>query len=285
MPKLPDLHLSEKAKDDSVYRCKLKCSVSASGDFRVEVPMDLKDVVVGFTTKNGGMYRSTWEIYCAKKYEKTDPIFVQARTLDGAFNIVRAAAQEFLQCEEVVERFIVYAVDVECSFWINPDGSIQPNGYNRAGSIGETGHWYERKTTNEQVHAARPISDAYTIGLAARAWDRRTYKRPSGSTHVWEPVHPDDRFAPSTPLGRLQSFCSIDITHQSRGAKLMPYSDAAAVWFHDAMLSLFRIAYGLDQFFGNEDNVLAIQEGRASNFIGLPAPQTRRQLQLQTPRA
>lgn len=281
MPKIANQTIYAKAEDGTEYKAIVPASISASGDFRVQCPPELQEICEKFSQKPG----LHWQWYQSPgKYRKDDPYFIEAKQLSICQHILKTAAEEHLKCEVVRERVILYALDISCAFWRNDDGQILPSGH--AASGGPPGGWYQIQSTKQDFHSANRIEDTYKIGLAARAWTRVSYIRPSGTVKKWERLHPPEgHLGYKTPLQKLQSFCSINVGPESENVRMMPYTDAAALWFHDAMLALFRMAYGFDQFFASADNLLAIQEGRASLLLTPSAqPQTRRQHQLQQPR-
>lgn len=280
MPKIAKQAIRAQAADKTTYAFDAEASVTTAGIFRVKVPTDLRDIVRNYQNGKGEINRSNWSIYYhGKSYApETADWSVEAKALDICVAVLNAAAKEFLQCEVKTERVILYALELSVSFWATPDGQIYPNGY--GASDGEGGRWYETRSKSQSFHASNPIPDSYKVGLGAEAWDKTSYIRSSGTKVTWEKVTAPGRFAPRTALDRLQSFSTLHLTPKTPGIKEMPYSDEAAQWFFDAMISLCRLAKGMDDFFANEDNLLAIQKGTAHLLLS-PPPQTRRQLQLQ----
>lgn len=279
MPKLPNQTITAKAEDGTTYNETVAASLGADGDFRVLCPPELQEICEKFTQKPG----ESWGWFQSPgKFGKQYPYFIESKMLATCMRVLERAASEHLLCEKKVERLILYSLDLSCSFWRNDDGEIFPSGH--ASSRQVQGRWYELQATQQRFAAHNPIGSSYKIGLAARAWNRISFIRPSGTTTKWEYLTPPEgHLGYETPLQKLQSFCSISIGPKSENLHMMPYTDAAALWFHDTMLALFRMAYGMDTFFANPDNLLAIQEGTASRLMA-PPPQTRRQFQLQTPR-
>lgn len=260
MPKLSNQAIRAKGADGTTYSQDVAASVSSDGNFRVAVPDELRDVICTAPNKPRMMNRS-WSIYehgsgfgTAKR-----PWSIEAKRLDICLATLHAAAEEFLACEVKRERVICYSVELEVAFWTMPDGEITPCGHNcRAPG----GAWYKIKSREKSYSANERIEDTYKIGLAAEVWDKVSHVRPSGTKVIWEPVSAEDRFAPASPLAKLQSFCCLSLSPGTKAVKEMPYSDAASLWFHDCMISLFKMARGMDEFFSNQDNLLAIQEGR-----------------------
>lgn len=283
MPKLPKQAIRAKGEDGAEFKADSEASVTTDGLFRVKVPVELRDIVNNFSNRKGGIVRTDWNIYFhGKSYKPQEAEWsVEAARLDICLRVLNAAAADFLVCEKKTERVILYALELSVSFWATPDGQIFPNGY--TGSPDEEikkGRWYEIRSKRQSFHATNPIPDTFKIGLGAEAWDKTTYTRASGAKVTWDKVTAEDRFNPKTPLAKLQAFSVLQIGPTTPGVREMPYSDAAALWFHDAMISLFKVAKNMDDFFASEDNLLAIQNGTAHLLLSPPVP-TRRQLQLQ----
>lgn len=277
MAKLAPQAIRAEAPDKTRFAADVAVSVTSDGKFRVMIPDELRDIVNTYANGKGGMFRSDWSIYCKTSYaDKNNPWSVEAKRLDVCVAVLQKAAEEFLLCEVKTERVILYALELSVAMFIKPDGTLSPCGYSRGA---EGGTWYETKSKKQHINANSRIEDTYRIGLAAEVWDKTSHIRASGTKTTWERVTPADRFRPESPLAKLQSFCSLSIGPTTSGIKEMAYSDAAALWFHDCIMSLFRMAHSMDNFFSNEENLLAIQNGTANSFLSIP--QTRRQLQLQ----
>lgn len=274
MPKLPNQLIAAKGPDDTRYSASVAASVSTEGKFRLQVPDELRDIVTAAHSRGNGVVdnvtqRTKWGFYERHRFQPGQPLFVEADTLQEASRVLLDAAKEHLQCEMKTETFIIYCLEIAAPIWIEPDGKIYPSG-SCPSFEARAGHWHEMGSV-PTLNSNRPAKGAYRVGVGAEAWDRTSFIRPSGTTYSWSRTKCAN-FGYETPLEKLQSFVCLELTPQTAGVKKMPYTDAAALWFHDCMLSLFRIAYGMDRFFSSEQNLLAIQEGRAPLLALNPPP-------------
>lgn len=251
--KLPNQSIGVRAADNTTYEASIPASVSTEGVFKLKVPADLADIVQNrFQANKSKEWDADW-----KSTDRRNTTVITAATLAAAVQALQEAAAEFLASETETERFIVYRVEMAAAAWVEPDGTVLQNGYAKGAT--KQGRWHTFKTG--PTLSANDTVTSYKVGIAAEVWDRTSYKRPSGTTYTWAHLS-CGAFNQHHPADRLQNFAAIHLNPAQGNVKLMPYTDAAAEWFYQAMLSVARMACAMDRFFSDPDSLAAIQEGR-----------------------
>lgn len=228
MPNLRDQWISARADDGQQFRKSVPVSVLADGAFSVGVPPELDPIATRLAENNG-------------KVRLCGESRVHGTELKLLLDFLKACATEFLQCEEVTERVIVYNVRLDCAMWVNPDDTIQQNGQGT-----ESGKWWN--LTGHENHRE------YAVGIGAAVYDRTTYKRTSGDTVKWSLPDSDDL---DEDARRLNGFVHLDLSPEGRNLKTMPYSPKAAQFFFKVLLGLCQLAKDIHDFMG-DDKRLAV---------------------------
>lgn len=239
MPSLGSIPFHHKSLAGEEMQFIAACTVDSKGVFAIVIPDDLADVAsgLGFAVTRP---RTNWR--------------VEHRDLETAKTQVRLALEEFLKCEESVERVIRYSTDLRVSFWQNQDGTIAPSG---RGSNG--GNWSD--VGNKLIgHAG--THNGYGVGIVAWVVDRVTLTR--GPVVKVEYRRADlGHHTPKEGLEyayQLNSFVRMGIP-KDLVLTDMPYTEQAAKFFHDILISLCLMARNVDGFFKSPDALrLAIEK-------------------------
>jgi hypothetical protein len=194
---------------------------------------------------------------------------VHGKVLGYIATFIRDCAKDYLACEKITERVIVYGHDLKVAVWVDGDGKLYPNGCHDEGGQ-RKGGWFK----GSDLCSSR-TAPYYTVGLCAAVYDKTTYKRKSGSTVSYDRVRdtPDvddeegKRFKqPDEIIIKLNSFCGLQTNPERTDYKQMPYTVEAANFFYKMLLSMCRLAVEMDNFFGSPEKLTnAIREDRLLN--------------------
>jgi len=198
---------------------------------------------------------------------------VHGKVLGHIATFIRNCAQDYLTCEKVTERVIIYGHDLKVSIWVGTDGSLHTNGCHDTGGQREGG-WF----LGSDINASRS-TPYFSVGLCAAVYDKTTYKRKSGNTVSYERVRDtpgvdadeDAPFVkPDEIVIQLNSFCGLEVNPERMDYQQMPYTAEAANFFCKMLLSMCRLAVEMDSFFSSPAKLAnAIKEGR---LLGPPPP-------------
>lgn len=231
MPKIAAQQLSVQAPDKTWYHAKVEVTVTGNGTFRLVVPKELEEIV------RAGIEKQEFDsaLGLVRVFES---LRLETKKLASGMAFLRACATNYLTCETIISRVILYDRSLELSFYVSTDGTICADGSDRAG-----GDWF--KGDNRNSFDESPF---YRVGIYAAVYDKTIYRRPSGDTVIYKFVHGDHE-APEALL--LNSFTGMRINTERRrdAAGEMDYTPMAALFFHRMLLGLCRLAKDIDDFF------------------------------------
>lgn len=230
-----------------------KISVDTTGQFRATIP----DFLEGCRSDVKIMHRierkrQTLAVYCA--------------TLDGCLAVVRSLIDDYLSCEIIKERVIVYCASSDVSFWRGANGTLFSNGYDAADNGGKQGNgcdgWHGNLSATTRKHA-------YSISIAAHVVDRVTYRKNNSEKVVYEKIDEADQFSMREYRQRLNAFSGlIPPDAPSHEWKEIPYTERGAEFFYLTMLSMCALADKIEMFFGDDKRVaIAIAKAQSAGLL------------------
>jgi len=189
--------------------------------------------------------------------------YVMTKTKAEGIEFLRIAAQDYVNCEVTRETVILYTTRANIHYWKTADGKIVPNG-------GYDKNYSENKGSWHGIHDYRWPSDdhTYSVGLMARAYVKVTAHRKSGDQIVWERAGDNCHSEPDNYLDKLNSFIGGFAERELDHLQEIPYTEEAAKFFYEAMLSICKLSDKIESFFGDPANVLKAIESRASFMLG-----------------
>lgn len=229
--------MSIDAEDGTKFECVSTVHVSKDGS-RFTVTLDERLNVSAYRLLSG-----KYKVGIATSHGKER---ITAAKLDDAIQFINACAMDYMACECVTERVIVYNYLIDLDYWRMPDGTLCPNGADRKG-----GGWRSRQSSRS--------AKFYSLGFSAAVYDKTSYKRASGVTHKWSRVCASDKDAIAVALN---SFVNLDINPDDQHEE-MPYTEAAARFFHGVMLAMCQLGESVRCFFEDKDKLqIAIDKGQ-----------------------
>ncbi len=253
MAKLPITKFSFDSDNGEKMEFASETNVSTDGEFYLSVPKELEDAGKAILKAEPKEYPCT---FCGYR-QRSEKLWVSGPNLDVCKQLIADAAKDYLKCEVVTERVIIYGAQIRVAVWKDDEGNYHPNGYH-----GMTGGWLKGHPGEFDIHATNR-TQFYTVGLAARVADKITYTRPSGKKTVYKLINV--HMETGTYLDKLNSFCALNIDLPGKGnMKEMPYSEKAARFFYEAMLGLCVMADKISMFLNDEERLqMAIESQTA----------------------
>ncbi len=287
MPKLAPTLIFARGESGETFECKYDTSVDSEGTFSVTIPYDqaedLKRLVEHERGQAGGrvpmavsMVRST----------RSDHYLLRSKLLADLSIVLKHYAEDRVSCETTEDLFIFYQRTADVHYYLGEDGEIYPNGVVAQRALGRSGHvgrWAGGGSDSTNA------TSTYAVGLWAIVIKRMTHtmkdgrqtfnhvrpdngqlgeyglkldgfvKRPWPAEKYWETPVADPRYP--KPARAL-----------SDTVQAMPYTEEAARFFYDSMLSICRTADRLSRFFDVKPDELALQIARGGvaqqNLLG-----------------
>lgn len=223
----------------------------ATGEFALTIPDSLEEVANQVVRSHGRLFGVTVA-------RPRTQLRIEGAVLDNCKRFIEHVAKDFLHCEVKEELVIVYGVNNKVAYVKGDDGQLYANGY-ACRELYDNGAARWQGTLN-----ATALTSHYQVGLAARGFKKLTYSRSSGQSVKYERVDCDD----TQPwLSRLNSFVGLALSSScprdlDRMAQ-MPYSEDAARFFYNSMMSMCQLADRIDAFFGDRVVLQKAIEGQA----------------------
>jgi len=248
MPKIKDINIRHQNNAGEIYEYRSPCFVDTSGLFTLQIPDDLYEITKSFTIFDKDVpspQKFNINLYVHRGAGKSQHR-VSGNTLENCTKYIRELIKYKMDCEKEIKRVIVYRVQTDYNIWESLNSTLHPDG-----SEGNKGKW--RGGNAVQYLHDKPV---FSIGLAAAVYDKTTYKPKIGTgkhrqeyliAHAEEPTR--------NYMEMLNAFVGINIRPDSDQTKEMEYTEDAARFFYEAMISLCSLALKLDNFFKDEKNL------------------------------
>lgn len=233
-------------------------SVDAEGRFLFDFPGEIRDCLYALVAKSDqiGELRAGAVHF---QQVRGGMRLLASKTLEAGRAALEMAARDNAKEAVVRERIIVYGLRSRSQYTKGDDGQLFPEpgfpGADAAGArlwSGRAG----RESSVGDMDGRLGINAYYYVGFVARVYDRIT--RVKGAHKEFKLELPDPQeFSYENPAYRLNAFKDVDIEESElHRFTVMPYSDEAATFFYDVMLSICKLSDRLDGFFGNHENVM-----------------------------
>lgn len=227
----------------------LRISVNSKGQFYTSLPEDMQDVAFSiFGDGNSTLVKNS------------------------KFNVYAGSLQELVnRCYEclsviyepkITEEYVIhYNIESHVAFAENENGDIFPN------ATFPGADWPANRDSEKRAeerygghHAAMPAKGGYSLTIGAKALTKTTYtyRKDIPPTVKYTPYHKDGHhLSHDNPASLLNSWCSFRIDKQF---KEIPYSDKAALFFHDLMLSMAKISQLIQDNTFDDNNLMYLIE-------------------------
>lgn len=259
MPKLKPINIVEQGLiegDEINYMAEV--TVTQEGEFRVQFPLKHREELLEIAYEMG---------IGGRIVTGSANSYMSGKTLDEARSLLHKVFKSFLACAVEETLVISYAHLMHYSIWICQDGALVPNGYmdptvKPGQSPGRDKGWHGTLDSSHRW----PVFD---IGLYARVQRKRVFTRSTGTKTEY-----DEQSLVLGPEGeRLNAYCGFgrDFHGPALKFKEIPYTEEAAKFFADALLSMVRMAMQIEQFFAEPAALQTAIQNRAT--LGMAALQ------------
>lgn len=230
-------------------------NVNASGEFYCQVPENIMSYFEEYKKYDGG-------VVCHKN--KVDKLTIYATTLNSLESVIKDALRAVNKPVVTMEHVIQYNIESHVSFAETPNGEVFPNaGYPGAEwrSLGENDMYGAH-------YASRRADGGYSLCVGAKALTKITTKVGNKVTVDYHAYYKDgSHHNRKNPAEKLNSWCSFNLPSNP---KEMPYTDEAALFFHNIMLGMAKISKQIQEATFDQENLLALIESGAGNLLTSP---------------
>src|SRR5438128_1233686 len=118
MPALPDQWIRHEAEDGTEFRQKVTASVTTEGDFHLGVPQELFDIA-RVLMEDGETLKKIAYHGCVgfARNRHGQSARLCCKSLAFGLRFLEACAEDYLKCEQVTERLILYKTRIDVNMW------------------------------------------------------------------------------------------------------------------------------------------------------------------------
>jgi hypothetical protein len=263
--------------DNSSFAWKyaVEVSVDENGVFLFEIPEEIADCLKALLGKIQELvYLRTAEVHLHQARRGAKPMLA-SKTFDAGKCALEHAARDNAKESVRRERIIVYGLQTRSSYVKNGEGDFFADGGFPGADYRKSGNWYGKAEHGDGRFGDRGVNAYYYVGFFARVYDRIT--KTKGEHKEFKLERPDlPNSSYDHPAYRLNCFKGVDIQEDElRRFTVMPYSDEAAVFFYDVMLSICKLSDRLGGFFGDHEQVVKAIAGGGPFRLAPPGQDTR----------
>lgn len=215
--------------------------VNAAGQFYCQVPSEVLDYFsVGEQYQDG--------VTC--RLNKSGQLTLYANTLDALEDIIVVAIRACNTPEVITELVIQYNLESHVSFAETQDGTVHPNAQSGGAqwSDGDTKKMYGGH------YASNKNEGGYSLTIGAMAMVKTTSKVGERVSIKYSRYYKSgSHFDTSDPSGLLNSWTGFNLP---KNPKEIPYTDEAALFFHNLMLGMARLSKQIQEATFDQDNLL-----------------------------
>lgn len=243
-------------------------SVDSSGVFSFTLPASIADHAGEYKSATGAKWLAL-NVQGSVTSRGERRRVVHGSVYADVHKFINEVIDDYPRVETQVEMTIAYRYVSGMQYWVNPDGSIAPNGGVVLGGD-PWGHWCGI-TDNRRNNPAG-------ISLAAVVLEKKTHTRGAVTTVeyvYWRPERNAQTTDPRCMLNAINQGAVGELVGTSSEESFcpakwsfMPYSDKAALFFYQMALSLCRVDQVLTKFLCNKSEVeKAIDTGSSIKLL------------------
>ena len=197
--------------------------VNKEGEFSTTLPLDIVKLFEEASIDLKQNHRT-----------KKEGFFV-SDTYQGLKNDIEGIIKEYYSKELIESKTVIrYAIQTTCSYCLDPDGNIAPNGQEYWTKTKE----YRWKGGTVKQHAASPRPFGFLV--YAEAYQRETLKFKSGKIKIEYRNLGEQQLEQGTYLHWLNSFASISKPRDA-DVKEIDYTEEAAQFFVELLSSICQL--------------------------------------------
>jgi hypothetical protein len=258
MVKIKNYKIDIKNKVGDVFSESCPSFVSDQGEFSIQIPEILVDLAKQNAVDN---------TYCVSVSRAKTFWRVYGIELKRCQLYIDKLATAYINVEHTVETVIRYTHDAQVSYvksslTSNEEVFANAYDYNTAtGGSSEDVRW----ARSGGLHATN-CTNCYRVGLAAVVVDKHVYKRGLSTTVEYDRPKAFANHSCKLYGERLNMFVGLSIethhdtfhglsTERSGGVEEMPYTEEAAQFFYEGMITLCRLADLVSQTLGSKETI------------------------------
>jgi hypothetical protein len=239
------------------FKFKSRVAVDHRGEFSFTIP----DELIATAKANAKLQAVK---LCGVGWTGRGSYTVTGLTKNDCEQFLQKVMHDYLACTVTKETVIAYATEARVHYWKKADGEIVPNGVFDHEYDQQGGTW--GGPLDRGGMKSFKSFKSFGVGLGARCFTKITEHRLSGDQVSYAPTYGDgDHFSKDTYLQKLGQFVHLDI--DPAHAKQIPYTEDAAKFFYDAMISLCKLSDRIEGFFESPDCVQKAIEAKAGFFL------------------
>lgn len=217
----------------------VKINISSFGEFYTYIDKKFKTTVEG--------------VFEFSQYDgdtKPDKIKVKKDTYEDLRSSLIKVLNIFAKPIITEEHVIRYNIESHVSFAEDQDGNIYPN----AGFKGT--EWGTNQESYGDHYAAQPSRGGYSLKIGAQAMIKKTYTYGESKKIEYSLYYKDGfHLNHNNPAELLNSWCSFTLGDKP---KEIPYSDKAALFFHNLMLGMAQLSKRIQENTFTQDKLLEL---------------------------
>ena len=225
-----------------------KISVSNGGVFSFSFPDKIEDYARSFIKSIDSYDHKKESIYIDQPNKKN--LYLYHTNFDKGRALLQDICSGYLTCEITEQNVIVYGYQNNVTYAKDKIGKMGPNGH----FVNKDYDWHGLL---DATHSA----GLYSVGLYARVYKKVTHKRLLFIKHKYECFdHETCHDVPDSYADKLNCFIGMFLydpdSWEQVSFKEMPYTEKAAEFFYNMLMSMCQIADKFEEFFGNEQHII-----------------------------
>ncbi len=221
----------------------IKVYVNNCGEFYCPVPERLETVLEPFYNNHGLLVQTR---------KNSDKCNVYAESLESLKEGLYRVMADVFNPSVTEEHVIIYNIDSHVSFAVDDNNEVKPNCY-----YPNTKWPSEDRELYGGHHAANPSIGGYSLCVGARAKTKITHAYGETKKVKYIDYYKDGgHLGTENPAQKLNSWTSISLNPKK--SKEIPYTDEAALFFHELLMGMAKISKLIQENTHTEEKMLAL---------------------------
>lgn len=277
--KTEQFSLTNKAGETLAFKAAI--SVDAAGEFTVNLPEELA------ATAKALAGTDEWKTLVRVSQARVN-WRAQSMQLPHLESFVRAVLKDHLTVDTTQELVILYRYTNDTIAARAADGSLHPNGYRAAAAsaqaLGQEPSLGSYEWAGNPRLSSNTAPALFGVGVVARVYRKLTHARASCKKVEYSSADLPGSHWDENPMQRLNGFIvrpplrqedgGADLRDSTGPVREIPYSDQAADFFSNLMLTMAQMGEQLESFVGDKSNLLSAIERTAPGNVLLPLAPT-----------
>ncbi len=226
-------------------------NVNNNGEFYCRVPDEVRAFFDCHKNYGNGVTCNT---------DRTGALAIYATTLAALEDILVSALRACNTPEITETHVILYNLESHISFAATNDGTIFPN------ASFEGAKWYSQDSMYGSHHAGNRCKRGFSLIIGARAMTKRVSRIGDKETIKYKDYYKgESHLSNENPAALLNSWTAFDLPEHPQE---IPYSDDAAIFFHQILLGMAKLSKNIQEATFNKTDLLSLIESKG-NLLGI----------------